>query len=583
MKFNLKSAVIAMGMLAAGLCHAEESAPFSLHIYHIGDSHSYVLPSKLIASFGGDDYQLSVGGMNAIWHFMNSNESEYPNALRLHAGDFMTGNGLFFDKYKGSADIKIMQELGFDAVAIGNHEFDFGDRFLHGVLKNKSAEKPLCLMANAVVPKGSPLDGDFEPYHVYEFGDEKIGIIGVVSKYKLTNSSNPDKGDKFLNEADIINKYADELRGKGINKILVLSHVGLPLDQEIASKLHGISAIIGGDTHSILGEGLAKYRFPVKGPYPLKTKNADGELLCIVHAGSHALILGDLSLAFEGDRLIDCDGVPRLIVSEIRDIWGNPPLPAKLAAVKKEILAERYFSFYDLTEGSSRAVNAIIDGIRADDQLAGIGKHILCQTRLPDEECEINGISQKKGCEVCQSFAKLWSEANGETIVIVNSGMFRSSLFAGNLFASDIKNVLPFGGELRIYEMSGTEIVNAINGLLGELASVKYRSSGGFPTGYGLRFDLKMLAADGHYATNIEVLENGKWKHLEPKKTYRVMMNGYISSGRDGYRTLGKILLSKKKTVVTEDMTAYTLELMRTTQLDKIPDGDMILKSVKEQ
>lgn len=583
MKLNLKAAVAALGIFACVLCRADESAPFRLHIYHIGDSHSYVLPSKLIASFGEENYQLSVGGMNAIWYFMNKHESEYPNALRLHSGDFMTGNGLFFDKYKGSSDIRIMQDLGFDAVVGGNHEFDFGDQFLHDVLALKTAEKPHYLMANAYFPKGSPLDGIFEPYHVYEFGDQKIGIIGVISKYKLTNSSNPDKRDKFMDEVETINRYADELRSKGINKILVMSHAGLSLDKDMASKLRGVSAIIGGDSHSIMGEGLAKYRFPIQGPYPLKTQNAEGELLCIVHAASQTLILGDLSLTFDGGRLLDCEGVPRLIVSDILDGYGNVPIPEKLAAVKNELLADPYFSFYDLTEGSSRAVNAVIDGIRADDRLAGISKNMLCQTRLPTEECELNGIRQTYGCEICQSFSKLWSESNGGAIMILNSGMFRSNLFAGKLFASDIKNVIPFGGELRIYQMSGKEIGDAINGLLGELASAKYRSTGGFPTGYGLRFDLRMFAKSRHYASNIEVLENGTWKRLEPNKTYRVMTNGYISSGKDGYKNLGKILLSKKKTVVTEDMTAYTLELMKTMQLEKIPAEDMILKSVKEQ
>ena len=255
---KLLSMVIAAGALLGAQAHAADE--FDLKIFHVNDSHSYVEPVNTFLTIDNDKYLAQIGGMNAILNYMNTHSEG--NVLRLHGGDFQTGNGTYFNYYHGRDDYEILKELKFEAMVIGNHEFDHGNDFLAelvaGLKSGKNALK--VLSANLKVPFENRLTPLVDPYVILERGGEKIAVIGITSGDKVNASSKPDKGTFFTNEADTINKLVAELQKQGINKFIALTHQGVENDIPMASKVHGIDVWITADSHTIMGHQLHKLR-----------------------------------------------------------------------------------------------------------------------------------------------------------------------------------------------------------------------------------------------------------------------------------------------------------------------------------
>ena len=119
------------------------------------------------------------------------------------------------------------------------------------------------LAANVVPGETSPLrtKDQLKPYSVYPMADgQSVGVIGIDIKGKTERSSSPSPGTYLLDEVTTAQHYVDELTAMGVTRIVVLSHVGLWKDKEMAAQLSGVDVIVGGDSHSLMGEAadLAK-------------------------------------------------------------------------------------------------------------------------------------------------------------------------------------------------------------------------------------------------------------------------------------------------------------------------------------
>ena len=247
---GLRMGALALAVAGAGALVAcggsgsdDAGQPLELTILHINDHHS-TLEAKsktLKLSAGGAsavDVAVDAAGFPRVTAAISELAAQSTNVLKLHAGDALTGT-LYFNRAgaNGEADAALMNTVCFDAFTLGNHEFDKGDSGLKGFidLLRKGTCKTPVLSANVQFGANSALNasrapGYVSPSTVVERGGQKIGIVGLTIAQKTQASSSPDAGTTFEDETTAAQREIDRLRNQGINKIIVMSHVGYEYD-----------------------------------------------------------------------------------------------------------------------------------------------------------------------------------------------------------------------------------------------------------------------------------------------------------------------------------------------------------------
>jgi len=272
-----------------------------IRILHLNDFHGFTAAYK---AFGSDEM---LGGISSLAWLADRLRKEKP-ALFLAAGDMIQGNN-WANLFKGKSVIELMNEMGFDAMVVGNHEFDFGQN----VLKERISEAKFPFL-------GANVEGldELKPYLIKELEGLKIAIVGIVTEDTpiLTHPDNV-KGLKFLSPVETVEKYTKELRDR-VDIIIVLSHIGLNADMMLANKVKGIDVIVGGHSHTKTGRHMII-----------------GKTI-IVQAWEHAIVLGVLDLKVKDGKIIEAG-------SHLEEI--KPKLLKKSDAVSS--IVEKYSKMID--------------------------------------------------------------------------------------------------------------------------------------------------------------------------------------------------------------------------------------------
>lgn len=272
--------------------HAQE---VEIRILHLNDFHGFAEPYKPL----GSDRML--GGLSYLATSIRELRQEKPTLL-LSAGDMIQGNN-WANLFLGESVIEWMNEMRFDAMVLGNHEFDFGQE----VLRKRISEARFPILGANVEGLGPIL-----PYLIKEVGEVRVAVIGIVTE-DVPLSTHPRNvlGLKFLPPLETVKKFIKELKDK-VDLIIVLSHIGFSADRILAEKIDGIDVIVGGHSHT-------KIERPHKvGP------------TLIVQAWEHGKTLGVLDLRIKDKKINDFKGY----LEEIRPEKGREDR-ATLSIVKK--------------------------------------------------------------------------------------------------------------------------------------------------------------------------------------------------------------------------------------------------------
>jgi 5'-nucleotidase len=245
-KFNFAFCFSAFCFLQLSLF--SQSSP--IVILHTNDTHSRIEP------YNDPDYG-DVGGILRRNTFITETRSQYPNTLVVDAGDFSQGTP-YFNLFKGFPEIELMNMLGYDVVALGNHEFDNGLKALAKRLKIADF-KIVC--ANYQF-KNKPLTKLIKPYTIIEIEEKKIGFFGLLRDLNRLVLPIYYKETKFLAPIAAAQKMVDILKNnEECNLIICLSHLGIKeqfsgdiTDKDLAAQVSGIDFIIGGHSHELLKE-----------------------------------------------------------------------------------------------------------------------------------------------------------------------------------------------------------------------------------------------------------------------------------------------------------------------------------------
>lgn len=433
---------------------------FELTIVHTNDIHGFYVEGKY-------------DGMGAakIGAYVDAVRAANTNTLFLDAGDALQGNNLV-TLSEGEYGVQIMNMLGYDAMTIGNHEFDYGaDRLLEleGLMTF-----PL-IAANIKYDDGT----DFStPYIIKEMDGFKVGIFGLATPETLYKS-HPDNtvGLVFEDPSVAAARMVAEL-GSQVDVIIALSHLGIEGDVSsklLAETVTGIDLIIDGHSHSDLDYGL----------------EVNGTL--IVQAGEKSKNLGVVKFDIEDGKVIS--------------VYAYQYDKSEAAAGdEKQVILDL------VTE--LKALNAIIE----NEVVA------YSPVELNGERAFVRTGETNLGNMLTEALLDI----SGADIALTNGGGIRTSIDIGDVTKGEVLTVLPFGNTVRVIELTGADVIAAIeNGI------AKYpEANGGFPhiAGITVKFDSTKEAG----SRVVEILVNGVL--LDETTTYTLVTNDFLVAGGDGYK-----------------------------------------------
>jgi 5'-nucleotidase len=296
----------------------------TITILHVNDTHS------CLSSLGPRNPSLegTQGGISRAATVIGMTKMTEQNVLTLHGGDVFIGD-FFFNKYFGVAEFQLMNLLGFDAMAVGNHEFDLTPAILDTALRNSfqpGAGFPL-VSSNLILedPTVQPLKDYIFPYTIKQFGNTKVGIFSLLTP-ETNYFSQPDSAVINDDIAGTALSMIDTLNSLGCNLIICLSHLGILYDQDIAANIPGINIIISAHDH-------------LRTDQPIEVTDPIGGTTYIVQADAFYKCIGKMKIAVTqtGMELIDYslinldETIPEEtsikavvdgLISEIENTWG---------------------------------------------------------------------------------------------------------------------------------------------------------------------------------------------------------------------------------------------------------------------
>lgn len=420
--------LLALVMLCPFLISAgrAEAAPAAVHVLFTHDMHAHFLPNR-VSTEGG---VAVLGGYARLKTLIDSYRSQHPDALLLDAGDFSMGT-LFQTLYAtDAADIRMLGLLGYDAVTLGNHEFDFRGAGLARMLDaaaQSAGALPKIVQANHEMPPGE--DGSLSatladmkramddygvaPYTVIERGGLRIGVFGLMGREAASNA--PMSDVVFTDPVPAARAAVQALREQeNVDIVICLSHSGTWEDPEksedelLAAAVPGIDLIISGHTHTRLDQAK------VVGSTVIASCGENGEAL------------GTLTLTRQADgwALTDYALVP------VTDAIPGDPAIAAAVDDFRQLVQTRYLDAFGMA----------FDQVLTHTDFDFIPAHLI--GREHKEEGLPNLITD----------AYLWAVARAEgegghpvTAAIVPSGTLRGSFLAGDITVADAYHVSSLG------------------------------------------------------------------------------------------------------------------------------------------
>ena len=423
--------------------------------------------------------------------------------LVLDAGDFSQGDSTV-SLSEGATAIELMNMVGYDAVALGNHEFDYG----YEVLKKNMESANFPVLAANVKYNGELAFDDAAVFTTP--GGTKIGVFGLDTPETATKA-HPGKiagvtfagGEEMYQIAqDMVTMLREE---EGCNYVICIGHLGI--DDETAvtanrsidllAKVTGIDVFIDGHSHSTEEEIAEK-------------TNADRKVgdTVVTSTGTKLENIGVVTIK---DSTITTECVP----TEGIEVPADNEIAARAAAIAAEVEAE-YGTVFAKTEVTLNGEKA--PGNRTEE------------TNLGDLITD----------------ALVWkSDLEGEAVdgAITNGGGIRATIEAGDITKKDINTVLPFGNTLSIIKISGSELLEVLEAS----TFCTPEAIGGFPQVSGIEFTVNTAAAydagDEYPGTtyaapksiNRVTITSVGGKDFDPSATYTIATNDFMASGGDTY------------------------------------------------
>ncbi|MFQ3587149.1 MAG: bifunctional metallophosphatase/5'-nucleotidase [Fimbriimonadaceae bacterium] len=475
---NLRKPMVAFLALATAFAVAVAQQNFTLTVLHTNDIHARVEPAMVQGR--------PFGGYARLATLIERYRQTDPNVVVLDAGDVFQGT-LYFNVYEGLAEASIMNIIGFDAMAAGNHEFDKGPGPLRTFIDN--VRFPV-LGANLDVSAEPLLRDKILPSTVLEVGGERIGIVGAMVP-NMPSISSPGPNVRMLDWLTSVQAEVDRLTAQGIDKVILLSHSGYDLDVRMAPRLRGVDLIVGGHSHTLLGRfDISGFPRP-GGEYPTVLRGADGAPILVVQAWQWGILLGRIQLEFDDrGRVAGWREAAPIPVDE--SVEPHPKVAAMIAAFQRPI-----------AELGNRVVGEAPNGIS--------------RSGVRERESPMSNLIADAMLEATRSA--------GSVAAFMNAGGVRADIEAGPITFAAAIAVQPFNNTLVQIDLTGEE-----------LRQVLEQGAGGglMHPSRGTVYQIDRSAPRGRRVTVVTV-GGQPWS---ASAVYRLTFNSFNAGGGDGHEVL---------------------------------------------
>ena len=433
-----------------------------LLIIAVNDTHSQVDPAS--------DGQGGVARRRAIYDHLRATN---PNTALIHAGDAVQGT-LFFSLYRGEVEYALMDSLGYDAIILGNHEFDNGMEELAAHYRNVDAVK---ISANYDF-SATPLNGLFQPYWIKAVGDKRVAFFGInVNPTGLIADMNC-KNLGYRNAPDVADATARYLKEvQGVDYAIMVSHIGYssyeptePNDTLIIGHSHYIDMVISSHSHTTIKPGSGMDRIA----------NADGKMIPIGQNGKSGKLVATYDLDLETGDIV-YNQIP------VDETWDKA--------------ANRYTAMNKWLDHYRHGVDSIMNNPIATSARFMKNSSDAAQNWVSDATMEI---------------IKDLSGIKNIDCAIMNKGGIRTDMPKGTVTEGVIGSMFPFDNRFVVLEMPGTDLIESIRlmcGRGGDAVSKELRAT------YNDKGELIKATIKG--------------KKIDPKKTYIVATIDYLANGGD--------------------------------------------------
>lgn len=459
-----------------------------------------------------NDVHCAVDGYPRVAAYKTQLLQRYDNVCLVSSGDFVQGGSLGAVS-KGEYIVQLMNSAGYDAVTLGNHEFDYGMDRLAEISQMLDASVLAC---NLYDLRGGESKLMYEPYRMMSFGKVDIAFIGIATPYSFTSSTPTyfqDESGNFVfslctdNLYEVVQANIDQARRDGAEYVIALSHLGDDEafneinSLELATHTSGLDVILDGHAHST-----------IPGRY---MKNKEGKEVILTSTGSHFANVGQLTISPKGKIGVEL--------------------------VPMENLTARDPKTYMLLEDIERAY------AERGTRVIGISETDLWTET--EEEGRISRFEETAFGDLCADAIRGVMNAD---FSFLGGGSIRANIAKGPVTFNDIFSVFPFGNTIATCEMTGQQILDALEFSVSSLP-VEF---GGFLQVSGLRFEADIqtdtpvtvdekkaftgFLGEQRRVRNVMVeKEDGTLSPIDPAKVYTVSGSAYLlKSHGDGYDVL---------------------------------------------
>lgn len=480
----------------------EKPEDFKLSIMHTNDTHAHI-----------DNVAKRITAIKDV-------RAAKPNSLLIDAGDVFSGT-LYFNEFKGQADLEFMNLAKYDVMTFGNHEFDLGSSPEgHKALSDfvKKANFPFVSantdfsqdsLFNGLQTKkisDSPKNGNIYNGIIKEVNGQEVGIFGLTTE-ETKDISSPEKV-QFQNYLDQAQKTVKSLEDRGVDKIIAVTHIGYDdnpaydNDLELAKRVDGIDVIVGGHSHTQLNAPVV-----VSKDEDGKTKDAT----VIVQSGQYSDNLGTVDVDFDQDgKVVKEEG--KLI--KLADLKDDPE-----AADMLKKYSDKIAELKNKPTGAT-SVNAL-DNPRSSDTGPSVRSN-----ETPLGNLITDGMLDKA------------KQFNPKTVIALqNGGGIRAPIDAGEITVGEVLTTLPFGNTLATMKLTGAEIKQALEHSVDQSP----KESGAFLHMSGMKLKYDSSKPVGQRVVSAEVEETkGQFTALDPAKEYVIATNAFTAKGGDNFEVFKK-------------------------------------------
>lgn len=429
-------------------------------ILFTNDFHSQIEPLSKEETYNADR-----GGAKRIKALVDSVRTAEKTVFLADAGDFVQGT-YYFSLLNGVVEMKIMDEIGYDVRTLGNHEFDKKMACLQDMLTWSSVP---AVASNYDFTRTS-LVNKVEQSMIIEKNGVKVGFIGLNVKLDNLVAPSAREGVDWQNAINVADDLAKELRDRGADIVIALSHLGYEknssevyYDRGIAMNTRHIDMIIGGHSHTFLN-------------YADWVKNQDNESVPVVQTGSKGICLGYAKIKI--------------------DKSGKPTFTYKLIPVKNHLDKKLDPDFSAIVDEYTASVSYKMEEVIGNCPQA---------IRKSAPESPLYNLTG----DALIWMAKEYMDVDAD-VSLYNSGGLRSEISAGNLTIGNVYAVYPFDNVLSIVTLKGSDLKTMFNYVA---------SSGGLPVSSSVK-----LVISNKKVKSVTV--NGK--SIDNNKTYTVATIDYL-------------------------------------------------------